>query len=133
VENRVRAESEGPGFFAVMFFIVIVAALWLFVAYHLPRAEGTTWIDVVPGAVAVAVGGQIVHLITVYYVSRKVAGASSTYGALGAAAGLLLSLFFLARVVVLGTVLNVEMWARKQQRNTGEAETKSPSPLVLDE
>jgi uncharacterized BrkB/YihY/UPF0761 family membrane protein len=133
-ENRLRAAAEGPGLFAVAFFIVVVAVLWLFVAVHMPRADGTTWKDILPGCVAVATGGQIVHIITIYYVSRKVSGASSTYGALGAAAGILLSLFFLARVAVLGTLLNVELWARTQRRRTGEPEPeRAPSPLVLDE
>jgi membrane protein len=113
LESRIRAESEGPGLLVALFFILVVAGLWLFVSWHLPRAA-TTLRELVPGAIVFAVGVQFVHLVTVYYVSRKVANASSAYGSLGAATGILLSLFFLARVAVLGAAVNAELWARRQ-------------------
>jgi uncharacterized BrkB/YihY/UPF0761 family membrane protein len=115
VENKIRSESPGPGLAVALLFVFVVAGLWLFVSWHLPRAE-TTLRELVPGAVVVAFGVQFVHLVTVYYVSRKVAGASSSYGTLGAATGILLSLFFLARVVVLGASVNAELWARRQSQ-----------------
>ncbi len=104
---------------------MIVAGLWLFVSWHMPRAA-TTLRDLVPGAIVFAVGVQLVHLVTVYYVSRKVAGASSTYGSLGVATGILLSLFFLARIAVLGAAVNAELWARKQPAPEPAATSETP-------
>jgi membrane protein len=115
-EGAVRDRVPGLGLAVVLAFVVALFALWLFVSHHLPRSEGTTWWDLVPGALAVAVGAQVVHLVTIYYVSRKLAGASSTYGTLGAAASVLLSLFFIARVVVAGAALNAELWHHRQRR-----------------
>lgn len=120
LENGIRSRTEGPGLIFALFFVVIVAALWLFVSWHMPRAE-TSLRDLVPGAIVFAVGVQFVHLVTVYYVSRKVAGASSSYGSLGAATGILLSLFFLARVAVLGATVNAELWARRQTEPAPQA------------
>ena len=50
------------------------------------------------------------HLVTVYYVAHKVSHSSSTYGPLGAATAILLSLFLIARVIVFGASLNAELW-----------------------
>lgn len=113
LESRIRSESEGPGLIVALFFMVVIAGLWLFVSWHLPRAP-TTLRELVPGAIVFAVGVQLVHLVTIYYVSRKVANASSSYGSLGVATGILLSLFFLARVAVLGAAVNAELWTRRQ-------------------
>jgi uncharacterized BrkB/YihY/UPF0761 family membrane protein len=45
-----------------------------------------------------------------------VSHASSTYGALGGATAILLSLFLIARVIVFGASLNAEMWRRRELR-----------------
>jgi uncharacterized BrkB/YihY/UPF0761 family membrane protein len=116
IEQRVRESAKGPGFAVVMLFIVLAAGLWLFVSWVMPHAEGVTVPHLIPGALVVAAGIQGVHLVTVYYVSRKVSHSSSTYGALGGATAILLSLFLIARVIVFGASLNAEMWRRRELR-----------------
>ena len=111
-----RESAQGPGFAVVMLFIVLAAGLWLFVSWVMPHAEGVSVWHLIPGALLVAAGIQGVHLVTVYYVSRKVSHASSTYGALGGATAILLSLFLIARVIVFGASLNAEMWRRRELR-----------------
>jgi membrane protein len=113
LEQRVRQNSQGPGFIVTMLFVVAAAALWLFVSWYLPRAD-TKWWQLIPGSLVVALGIQVVHLVTVYYVARKVSHSSSTYGSLGAATAILLSLFLIARVIVFGASLNAELWRRHQ-------------------
>ncbi len=113
IEQRVRESSQGPGIFVTLFFIVLAAGLWLFISWYLPHAEVTVW-QLVPGALVVAAGIQVVHLVTVYYISRKVSHSSAAYGGLGAATAILLSLFLIARVIVFGASLNAEMWRRRQ-------------------
>jgi membrane protein len=115
VEQRVRESAEGPGIFVTLFFVVLAAGLWLFVSWYLPHAEVTVW-QLVPGALVVAAGVQVVHLVTVYYVSRKVTHSAAAYGALGAATAILLSLFLIARVIVFGASFNAEMYRRRQLR-----------------
>ena len=87
-----RQNAKGPGFAVVMLFIVLAAGLWLFVSWVMPHAEGVSVRHLIPGALVVATGIQGVHLVTVYYVSRKVSHASATYGGLGGATAILLSL-----------------------------------------
>ncbi len=131
-EGWLRSKTAGPGLFAAMVFMVVVGGLWLFVAYHMPRPPDSTWRDLVPAAVAVAVGLQAVHLVTVYYISRKVASASSSYGGLGAAAGILLGLFFIARVVVVGVGISAEMWATKHPTPVGRHAHLAPDDDSID-
>jgi uncharacterized BrkB/YihY/UPF0761 family membrane protein len=125
----VRSRTDGVGLIATLLVVVVIAALWLFVSLHMPRPE-TTWKDLLPGAIIVGVGVQIVHLVTVYYVSRKISGASSTYGALGSATGILLSLFLIARVLVVGAGLNAELWMRRERaRGVGVQELAAHSSM----
>jgi uncharacterized BrkB/YihY/UPF0761 family membrane protein len=136
LEQHVRQQSEGPGIIILTTFILLAAALWLWVTWKLPHSAATVW-QLVPGALLVAVGIQVVHVITVLYISRKVASSSSTYGALGAATAILLGLFFIARVIVFGAALNAELHRRRQERaalaaqeagDSAVAGAPSPSP-----
>jgi len=116
IESRVRQNAKGPGLVVVLSFIVAAGALWLLVSWYLPHADGVKVWNLIPGCLLVAAGIQGVHVITVYYISRKLAHSSSTYGALGAATAILLALFLIARVIVFGVSLNAEMWRRSQVR-----------------
>ena len=113
-------------------FIVAVAALWLLVSWFLPHADGVNVRNLIPGCLLVAAGIQGVHVITVYYISRKLAHSSSTYGALGGATAILLALFLIARVIVFGVSLNAEMWRRHQLR-LGQAVTDVPVTQQVEE
>jgi uncharacterized BrkB/YihY/UPF0761 family membrane protein len=62
----------------------------------------------------VGVGAQALHLFTVFYISRKISSASETYGALGAATALLLSLYLIGRLMVASAMLNAELWERRR-------------------
>lgn len=119
LETRVRENSPGPGLVIVVMFSAFAAALWLWVSWKLPHGDVTLW-QLVPGAILVAVGLQVVHLVTVYYVAHKVSASSAAYGGLGAATAILLSLFFVARVVVMGAGLNAELARRRQERAAQE-------------
>jgi uncharacterized BrkB/YihY/UPF0761 family membrane protein len=128
LEQRVREASKGPGFVVVMLFIIAAAGLWLFVSWVMPHAEGVTVWHLIPGALLVAAGIQGIHIVTVYYVARKVSHSSSTYGALGGATAILLSLFLIARVIVFGASLNAEMWRRRLLRQS--APTAGAQPVM---
>jgi membrane protein len=130
MEQRVRESSQGPGIVVTLFFIVAAAALWLFVSWYMPHAEGVTVWHLVPGALAVATGIQIVHLVTVYYVAHKVTSSSSAYGPLGAATAILLSLFLIARVIVFGAALNAELWRRRELKLASEPQAVAPQPTT---
>lgn len=116
VEQRIRQASRVGGLVVGVLFLVLIAALWLVVSWRLPHAA-TSWTELVPGAIVVAVGAEFAHLVTVYYIARKIERASATYGALGAASAILLSLFFLARIVIAGAALNSYLAERRTRHH----------------
>jgi membrane protein len=73
-----------------------------------PPRWRTAW----PGALLLGVGAEALHLVAVIYLPGRFARATELYGALGVAAALLLWLALMARLVVLGQVLNVVLAER---------------------
>ena len=71
----------------------------------LPHADAPWW-ALLPGSVVVALGVQLVHLVTVYYLTGKLQNSSELYGSLGAAAAVLLWLYLVARLLVTGAILD---------------------------
>jgi uncharacterized BrkB/YihY/UPF0761 family membrane protein len=95
--------------------------IWLWLAWLLPHGDAPLR-ALVPGAILVALGIQIVHLGTVLFIGAKVARASATYGSLGVAFTVLAWLYILSRVVVASAMLNAARWERREQlplRQTG--------------
>jgi uncharacterized BrkB/YihY/UPF0761 family membrane protein len=74
-----------------------------------PLGWRATW----PGALLLAVGIEGLHLAAVVFLPSAVARSSQLYGTLGVAASLLLWLAFMARLLVLGQVLNAVLAQRR--------------------
>lgn len=74
------------------------------------------WRSVWPGALLTALGIEGLHLVSVVYLPGKLARASELYGTLGVAAAVLLWLALLARLLVLGQVLNAVLAERRYVR-----------------
>jgi membrane protein len=98
----------------VLLFGVLVV-LWIVVSSLLPRAPGTTWRSLLPGAVFLAVGAMILQFLTVYFFSRYIEDKTDTYGAIGASLAILLWAYLLGRLVVTSAFLNAERWRRKHE------------------
>ena len=92
----------------------IVVALWVFVQWHLPRQD-VTWTELIPGAVLVAVGAEVLQVATVLYFTRAIETKSETYGAIGAALAILLWAYILGRIIVSGAMLNAVLWEQTQR------------------
>jgi hypothetical protein len=109
VSGALRELTPGPGIAirvlaaAVQLGILLLGLTWL------PRAP-VSLRHVVPGAVVVAVGGQVMNLVATVYLPSRVESASATSGALGLAVVLLAWVYLYARLVVLGSVLNSTLW-----------------------
>lgn len=97
---------------------VLYLVFWLAASHKLPRAEGTTWMSLLPGAVLAGVGTQCLYLFNVLYLNHKIESASQAYGALGVAASALLWLYLLGRLMVAAPVLNATLWARAHRDAT---------------
>ena len=82
------------------------------------------WRDHLPGAVAGAVGLEVLKLVGTVYVPRVVSSASALYGSLGVVFAILAWLALLSRLVVYASAFNV---IRHEQRyGTVTVEIKVP-------
>ena len=81
----------------------------LWVMDKLPH-RSTSWRDLLPGAVLVALGTEAIHVAVVVYLAPKIGRSSELYGALGAATVILLWLYLLARLMVAAAFLNAALW-----------------------
>jgi uncharacterized BrkB/YihY/UPF0761 family membrane protein len=91
---------------------LLIMLWWLLISIQLPHG-GAGWIGLLPGAVVVGAGIELLADVGVYFLVPRVESSQSTYGALGIAAGLLFGLFLISRIVVGGAVLNATLWERR--------------------
>ncbi len=101
-----RSRSQGPGVIVAVLLVIVWSAMWWIASAHLPRAEGVRWRQLWPGAIFAGVGMQVMHLITVLYLTHKISSASGLYGGLGAAATIILSAYLLARLIIASCTIN---------------------------
>jgi uncharacterized BrkB/YihY/UPF0761 family membrane protein len=122
--TAIRHESPGPGAIATV--AIGIAYVWLaFLALWILPRPPVYWTALLPGAIAIGLGLQAIHLVNVYFISYRISTSSETYGALGVAAALLLSLFLMGRLFVFGVMLNSTLWERKAGATNGD-EPQSP-------
>jgi uncharacterized BrkB/YihY/UPF0761 family membrane protein len=107
-----RRESPGAGLTVTLVIVAAYAGLWLGVSLALPHGDAP-WTRLVPGALVVGVGTQLLHLLTVYYLSGRLESASELYGGLGTAATVLLGLYLIGRLVVAAALANAVLWKRE--------------------
>lgn len=122
----VRSRTPGAGIGASMVIGIMLGAIWLGIERLLPRAEGSGWKDLLPGAVLVGVLSQALHAVTVFYFAGRVTRASDTYGPLGVAAVALLWLYLLGRTAVAAAMLNATLYDRRTRG------LRNYAPLDLD-
>ncbi|UDY35385.1 YhjD/YihY/BrkB family envelope integrity protein [Dermatobacter hominis] len=122
-----RARTPGGGILASVVIGVVATGIYLVVELLLPRAEGTSWLGLVPGAVLVGAGTQALHAATVFYFAGRVSRMSETYGPLGVAIVVLLWLYILGRLIVGAAVLNAGL----TDRRTRGVATWSPIDMSL--
>jgi membrane protein len=103
----IRDASPGPGLVMTSVVGGLWALLWLGVSYLLPHGPNLPWWGLVPGAVFLGIGTQVLHLVTVYYFGVKLSNASELYGSLGTSATLLLWAYVVARLVLASASINV--------------------------
>lgn len=119
--NDVRTSSGIAG--AVLALVLITAlsfVLWWWVSWKLPHAPTPTR-ALVPGALLMAVGVDVLQLLTTYWIGYLVARKTSTYGAVGIALAVLLWVYILGRIVVGSAGLNAALWYRRQNRGDLDA------------
>jgi len=111
----VREQDWIAGFAATMLVLGVAFGFWLLASHSLPNAA-TGWLDLVPGAVVLAVGLQAMHVFTVYFLGPKIESATQLYGIVGIVTTLLFWFYLGGRLIVFGATLNVEFSSARAAR-----------------
>ncbi len=99
--------------------LILVFLWWLLLSMRLPHRDAR-WRDLVPGALIMAVGLELIADVGTYFIAPRVASSQSTYGALGVAATLLFGLYILSRLVVAAAVVNATVRERRLERDRAD-------------
>ena len=110
--GAVAHRSTIGGIVALVVFVAAIAGLWLVIALQLPHSDAR-WTELIPGSLLYAIGMVGVQLWNVLILGKLIDSKSTTYGALGIAAALLLGFFLMGRVIVLAAVLNATLHERR--------------------
>jgi uncharacterized BrkB/YihY/UPF0761 family membrane protein len=110
-----RAHSHAAGLIATLVVIAGFTGLWLWTSMQLPHRDAG-WVDLLPGALTVGVGVGVVQVAAAYLLGPYALQKQGTYGALGMAAALLLSLWVLGRLLVGAAEVNATLWERKRRK-----------------
>jgi membrane protein len=110
--SGVRAWSSGPGALATLLALVFYTGLWLLVSVRLPH-HGTHWTALIPGALVFGVGIELLQVVIAYFITPYAIAKQGTYGALGVAAALLVTLFMISRLIVGAAVVNATLSERR--------------------
>jgi membrane protein len=111
--GKARAELGLAGLLVSIAALVAFAAIWLALSWLLPHGDAD-WKALVPGALLVAVGVQVIHLGTVLFIAGRIERSSETYGSLGVAFTMLFWLFIVSRVIVASAMLNAALAQRRR-------------------
>ncbi|MGH3038160.1 MAG: YihY/virulence factor BrkB family protein [Gaiellaceae bacterium] len=115
-----REELGLFGLLGVLMTIALQTGVMLLVMWLLPR-RAERWQELVPGALLVAVGAQLVSVAVVFYFAPKIGRSTELYGTLGTAAVLLVWLYVVARLITAGAFLNATLWERRYGGSTHDA------------
>jgi membrane protein len=113
--GAVGHQSAAGGLVALVVFVAVLAGLWLVVSLQLSHSDAR-WTGLVPGSVFYAVGMLGVQIFNIAVLGKLLETKSTTYGALGIAATLLLGFFLMGRVIVGAAALNATLHERRSRR-----------------
>ncbi len=107
--------GEWPGYLAPVLTFAPLAALWLWVSLHLPHRDAP-WRALLPGALLVAIGFQVLHQLVHEFLVPKLEKSTSLYGGLGAATTIIFFIYLMAMLVVTAPVLNSSLYDELRTR-----------------
>jgi uncharacterized BrkB/YihY/UPF0761 family membrane protein len=105
ITGWIRRHDQLGGVAALVVYLALVGGAWLLVSLKLPHGD-VRWQALLPGALVVGAGLLFVNVFNLYVTTRLVENRADTYGALGIAAALLLSLVIVGRLIVVSAELN---------------------------
>ena len=106
--------ADWPGLLAPVLTLAPLAALWLWVSLQLPHRDAP-WKALLPGALLVALGFQVLHELVGNLLVPKLEKSTSLYGGLGATTTIIFFIYLLAVLVVTAPVLNSSLYDELQR------------------
>ena len=85
----------------------------------LPHAEDTPWTAFLPGAIVLAVGADLLRIVTQVYLAGRLGRVDDLYGALGVAAVFMAWLYLVARLLVASFAVSATRWRCRGGRGGG--------------
>jgi uncharacterized BrkB/YihY/UPF0761 family membrane protein len=119
--GQLREQSFLLGLIGTVLFLVVPCVVWVIVSWYMPHGPDIPWTAFLPGAIVFGVGMEVLHLITVYWISREIENKTDTYGAIGFALALLLWAYLLGRLITSAAVVNETLWSRDVDRRRARA------------
>ncbi len=114
-----------PGFLAPVVTFAPLAAMWVVASMHLPH-RNAPWRALIPGALVVAIGFQVLHAAIGHFLVPKLEKSTSLYGDLGATTTFLFFMYMTSILVVTAPVLNSSLYDELRSRRETDA-TADPS------
>jgi uncharacterized BrkB/YihY/UPF0761 family membrane protein len=107
-----------PGAIAPVLTFAPLTALWLWVSLQLPHRDAP-WKALLPGAILVGVGFQVLHALILTFLVPKLEKSTSLYGSLGATTTVIFFMYLLATLVVTAPILNSSLYQEQLSRKAG--------------
>jgi len=125
--TRLRAGTN-PLEFAVFYvvFALAYATVIVLLHVHLPRPDETHWSTLIPGGLLIGVALATMQVVVLAFLARKVAASSQLYGGIGTAIAILFWLYIQGRLLVLGPLLDVVLWRRRQPHHDVRTDPAAP-------
>jgi uncharacterized BrkB/YihY/UPF0761 family membrane protein len=92
--------------------LAVTTAIALWAMWLLPH-RATDVRELLPGALLVAVGYELVQIAVIFYFAPRLGRSEETYGAFGSAATMLVWLYVLSRLITVAAFLNATLWDRR--------------------
>ena len=111
--------DEWPGLLAPVLTLTPLAAMWLWASLHLPHRDAPRQ-ALLPGALVVALGFQVLHEAVAHLLVPKLEKSTSLYGDLGATTTFLFFMYMTAILIVAAPVLNSSLYDELRSRSRDE-------------
>lgn len=122
-EAWLEAQIGSTALVGIALSFTLTLAVALYAMWLLPH-RATRARELLPGALLVTVGHQLVQIAVIFYFAPRLGRSEETYGAFGTAATVLIWLYVLSRLVTGAAFLNATLWDRRRR---AALETSSPS------
>jgi uncharacterized BrkB/YihY/UPF0761 family membrane protein len=120
-------DETWPGVIVAALATAPLAGLWLWASLHLPHGDAP-WQALLPGALLVAIGFQVIHELIATFLVPKLEKSSSLYGSLGATTTIIFFIYLIATLVVTSPVLNSSLHHELRTKHDQPADAGATGP-----